>query len=176
MPESFDIRVATSVEPPVDPQVSDIYFDAVSISAEPTIAGSDEAFEVASNPVTGGGGEGAYAHQVIASDDNKIKVRYGQVANIDTSGTSPDISQATEYTVSDLDRIFIQVTVDQTTAQPTAAEIYVNANVPADSAGTAYLQIARVTVSNGNITNIAQTASGSFDMLSCASTHLFCRL
>lgn len=125
---------------------------------------------------TGGGGVAEFSHQVIKSDDTKIKVRYGQVANIDTSGTNPDISLATEYTVQDGSRIFIQVTVNQTTAQPTAAGIYVSTTVPSDSAGTAYLQLARVTVSSGEITNIAQTASGSFDMLSCASVHMFSKL
>ena len=118
----------------------------------------------------------AFAHEVIASGATKIKVRYGQVANIDTSGTDPDISLATEYNVVNGSRIFIKVTVNQTTAQPTAAQIYVSTSVPSDSAGTAYLQLASVTVASGSITNIAQTASGSFDMLSSAAVHIFAKL
>ena len=179
MPDTSDIRIPSFAAPVADPQVGDIYFEAVSVSSEPTIRGSDEAFEVANNPITGGGGGAAadeFSHEVIQSDDTKIKVRYGQVANIDTSGTNPDISLATEYTVENGSRIFIQVTVNQSTAQPEAAQIYVSTNVPSDSAGTAYLQLAQVTVSDGEITNIAQTASGSFYMLSCASVHIFSKI
>ena len=117
-----------------------------------------------------------FPHEVIQVDDTKIKVRYGQVANIDTSGTNPDISLATEYTVVDGDRIFIKVTVDESTAQPEDAEIYVSTSVPSDSAGTAYLQLAQVVVEDEKITNIAQTASGSFYMLSCASVHIFSKI
>jgi hypothetical protein len=119
-----------------------------------------------------------FSHEVIESGANpaKIKVRYGQVSNVDTSGTDPDISLATEYSVVDGSRIFIEVTVDTTNGQATAAQIYVNTTVPSDSAGTAYLQLAQVTVANGSITNIAQTASGSFDMLSCGAVHIFARV
>ena len=117
-----------------------------------------------------------FAHEVIQVDDTKIKVRYGQVYNIDTSGTNPDISLATEYTVVNDNRIFIKVTVDQGTAQPLAAEIHVSTSVPSDSAGTAYLQLAQVLVEDGKITNIAQTATGSFRILSCASVHIFSKI
>ena len=74
MPESSDIRIPTLAEPPVDPQVSDIYFDAVSISAEPAVAGSDQFFEVASNPTNDGGGGDPVRHpfQIISVGDDVI--------------------------------------------------------------------------------------------------------
>ena len=140
-----------------------------------TPLGNDEFF-VTQNVAGGGGGGGEFSHEVIQLDDTKIKVRYGQVANIDTSGTNPDISLATEYTVGNDNRIFIKVTVNQGTAQPSAAEIHVSTSVPSDSAGTAYLQLAQVLVEDGKITNIAQTASGSFRILSCASVHIFSKI
>ena len=159
--------------PPPQTNANDIYFKAVSIDPEPIEAGSNEFFEIAQNPIVGAAADAdGFSHEVIQSDDTKIKVRYGQVANIDTSGTNPDISLATEYTVQNGSRIFIQVTVNQTTAQPTAAQIYVDTTVPSDSAGTAYLQLAQVTVSGGEITNMAKTASGSLNILGCESGHM----
>ena len=141
-----------------------------------TPLGNDE-FVATQNVASGGGGGGIeFAHAVIRSGDTKIKVRYGQVANIDTSGTNPDISLATEYTVGNGSRIFIKVTVNESTAQPSAAQIYVSTSVPSDSAGTAYLQLAQIVVNGGIITNIAQTAYGSFRMLSCASVHIFSKI
>jgi hypothetical protein len=177
MADLSDFNIPASLDAPLEQAIGDIYFKATSIGSDPVGFGSDEFFEVADNQTVGGGGSAAvFAHEVIASAADKIKVRYGHVANIDTSGTDPDISLATEYTVQDGSRIFIQVTVDSSNGQPTAAQIYVNTVVPSDSTTVAYLQLAQVTVSSGSITNIAQTASGSFDMLSCASVHLFCRL
>lgn len=177
MPDTDNPNVGAIFVPPPQTNANDIYFKAVSIDPEPIEAGSNEFFEIAQNPIVGAAADAdGFSHEVIQSDDTKIKVRYGQVANIDTSGTNPDISLATEYTVQNGSRIFIQVTVNQTTAQPTAAQIYVDTTVPSDSAGTAYLQLAQVTVSGGEITNIAQTASGSFDMLSCASVHIFSKV
>ena len=176
MADLSNIRIPKFADPVQGETLGDVYFEATSVSPDPIGFGSDEQFDVAHNPIVGGGGAATFSHEVIESDSTKIKVRYGQVSNVDTSGTNPDISLATEYSVVDGSRIFIEVTVDTTNGQATAAQIYVDTTVPSDSAGTAYLQLAQVTVANGSITNIAQTASGSFDMLSCAAVHIFARV
>ena len=67
MPDTSDIRIPSFAAPVADPQVGDIYFDAVSISSEPTSRGSDEDFEVASNPITGGGSGGISLRQFTGS-------------------------------------------------------------------------------------------------------------
>lgn len=179
MAELSNIRIPKFADPVQGETLGDVYFEATSISPDPIGLGSDEQFDVAHNPIVGGGAAAAtFSHEVIESGANpaKIKVRYGQVSNVDTSGTNPDISLATEYSVVDGSRIFIKVTVDATNGQATAAQIYVDTTVPSDTVTDAYLQLAQVTVVSGSITNIAQTASGSFDMLSCGAVHIFARV
>jgi hypothetical protein len=156
MPELFDIRVATSAEPPVDPQVSDIYFDAVSISAEPTVAGSDEAFEVANNPATGGGGAAALVPlSIYGVDDSTIGITAGAVNNFVVN--AQDNLSVTASTF-----VYIKITLDSVKDISTVAVHIPNSTAPlASTASIAYVNIGSVNVVGGDITTVTSFSNGS---------------
>jgi hypothetical protein len=156
MPEPFDIRVATSVEPPVDPQVSDIYFNAVSISAEPTVAGSDEAFEVANNPATGGGGAAALVPlSIYRVDDDNIGIQGGTVNNIEVL-SQDDIGITTET------RVWLKITLNSDKDVSTVEVHVPNSTDGLESTDSiAYVSIGRAFYSNGAITSVDAYANGS---------------
>jgi hypothetical protein len=167
MPEPFDIRVATSVEPPVDPQVSDIYFNAVSISAEPTVAGSDEAFEVANNPATGGSPQQSItSFTIVRFVDNgtaKVYVANGSVNNVFATGTGEDNS----YTLSSSTiEFYVSCTLDSSTQEVTACEIVT-------SQPTNSLTLAGYGIGTASEDFITQSDKGSLSLISCGVNHYF---
>ena len=157
MPDTSDIRIPAFVAPVADPQVGDIYFEAVSISSEPTSRGSDEAFEVASNPITGGGG-GVAARDpltIYRVDDDNIGIQGGTVNNIEVPSQN-DIEVTTET------RVWLKITLDSNKDISTV-EVHVPNNTTAlDSTDSiAYVSIGRAFYSNGAITVVDAYANGS---------------
>ena len=56
MADLSNLKIPALIDEPQEQALADIYFDAVSVTPGPVQAGSDEQFDVAHNPIVGGGG------------------------------------------------------------------------------------------------------------------------
>ena len=89
MPDTSDIRIPAFTAPVADSQVGDIYFGAVSISSKPIIQGSDEAFEVASNAINGGGVSGTTEEDQDINPTSPFSITINGSTNEQGVQTSP---------------------------------------------------------------------------------------
>lgn len=171
MADLSDIRIPKFADPVQGETLGDVYFEATSISPDPTGLGSDEQFDVAHNQIVGGGG-GGHAFQLVQTGATTIKIRYGTVNGIAPSQVDVNFDNATEFNVGSVS-FWLDVTFNST-GSVTGVNIQTRTSSPPSPTTTnGYLQIGS-TYSNGSeITSVAQNISGSQSVASCGTTHFF---
>ena len=155
------------VQDPV-PEVSNIFFDAVSGLQNPIGGLQDTSFDTADNPIQGSDAEALPFTASIGSADNKLEVQDGTI-----NGLSSSLS---EQTISGNTSVFLNATVNASGAV-TAIALGLNTSTPTDTATLAHIKLADVTFSSSKITGITNFLSGSLGHAYAGqTTHIFFRL
>lgn len=179
MADLSDFRIPALVDAPQEQSVGDIYFKATSVTNQPVLFGSDEAFEVANNPITGGGGGGSVnPFQLVKTGATSVKIAYGTVNSVSPDDVAVDIDDATEFNVSGTNYFWLDVTFDGNDGSVEAVEITVRSSgyPPSSTVTEGYLLIGVVVESGSSITAISQNVSGSQSVASCGTVHYFGRI
>jgi hypothetical protein len=149
------------------PEVSNIFFNAVS-GLQSSIGGLEDAnFDIANNPIQADSEVTPFT-AFVGTASNKVKVQDGTV-----NGLSSSLS---EQTISGNTNVFLEVTVNSS-GTVTAVDLNLDAGTPSDTTTEAYVKVSSITFSGGAITGITNFLSGSLGHAYAGqTTHIFFRL
>jgi hypothetical protein len=150
-------QAAQQIEQGLESSVSDIYFQAITVTSEPVRPGYEDIVSPGdvTNNAAGGGGKTLHPFQVYKQDSNNIRVNGGTVGGIAYATPNTDIA------ISSNKDVYIDVTVNNSTGQPTAVTVSAADTKPSDTSTHAYILISQVTVSGGEIEDTPSFIVGS---------------
>lgn len=155
MDATSSYQAATKIDQTPLQSAQEIYIEAVSLGGEiQSAAGLDTNFDSADNPMASSGGT-LHPFQVYKKDGDNIRVNGGTVGGIAYATPNTDIAIS-----SDKD-VYIDVTVNSSTGQPTAVTVSAADTKPNDTSSHAYILISQVTVSGGAIEDTPSFIVGS---------------
>ena len=156
MDATSSYQAATKIDQTPLQSAQEIYIEAVSLGGEiQSAAGLDTNFDSADNPMASSGGGTLHPFQVYKQDSDNIRVNGGTVGGIAYATPNTDIAIS-----SDKD-VYIDVTVNNSTGQPTAVTVSAADTKPDDTSTHAYILISQVTVSGGAIEDTPSFIVGS---------------
>ena len=147
---------AQKIQASEEQSVSDIYFNAVSVSSDPVVAGSENGVlpgDIAENSQIGGGNGSTLPFQARQTGNTSIEVSAGTVDGVAFSTST--ISPITSTT-----KVYVDITVNAS-GVVTAVTVANAGSVPADTSTRAYVLLADVTVTGGVISDVQNYLSGS---------------
>lgn len=168
MPDTDKPNIGASFLPPPQTNANDIYFEAVSINPEPIEAGSDQFFDIASNPAPQGEDTPVSigAFELVPFVDNgvdKVYVAPGSVNGEFATGTG----QSNAYTLSaSTTEFYVECNLDASTQAVTSCSIVTSQ--PTDS-----LTVAGYGIGTASESLITQGHTGSLSLISCGVNHFF---
>jgi len=150
------------------PEVSNIFFSAVSNLQNYVGQGFDTTFDVAENPVSQGAAGSVLPFQATQSATDKITVSDGTIDGV--------ASSFSETTIVGDRSVYLDVTVNAS-GFVTAIGLQLTTSAPTDTATNAHILLADVTFSGGAITGITNYRSGSLGHAYGGGTeHIFWRV
>jgi hypothetical protein len=157
MADLSDIRIPKFADPVQGETLGDVYFEATSVSPDPIGLGSDEQFDVAHNPIVGGGAAAAARPPlaIYQVDDDNIGIEAGTVNNTSVDGR-------TDIAITTATRVWLKITLDAS-KEISTVEVHIPNSVAilTSTSSIAYVNIGRVYYSNGAITSVEAYANGS---------------
>jgi hypothetical protein len=149
MADLSNLKIPALIDEPQEQALADIYFNAVSVTPGPVQAGSDEQFDVAHNPIVGGGAAAARPPLAIYQvDDDNIGIEAGTVNNTSVDGR-------TDIAITTATRVWLKITLDAS-KEISTVEVHIPNSVAilTSTSSIAYVNIGRVYYSNGAITSV----------------------
>lgn len=151
-----------------NPEVSNIFFSAVSNLQNNVGQLSETNFDIAANPISQNANAGVFPFTATQTATDKITVSDGTVDGV--------ASSFSETTIVGDRSVYLDVTVNSSTGSVQAVGLQLTTSAPADTAGNAHVLLANVTFSGGSITGITNYLAGSLGhAYGGGSEHIFWR-
>lgn len=110
----------------------------------------------------------------VPGEDRKVRVVIGTVSSVIPAETNHNITNATQFSMSDGDSLYLKVDLDEDDQSVT--KVTVTKSAPTEDNTTAEVRLGIVAVDNNKITSITNFVKGSMDISSCGDNHFFTSL